>query len=64
MRIEIKYYCSENDRTRTTHVTLDELGYSQEDWDKLTDNERLEQIEIYVDRFDQPYYEVESFDTE
>lgn len=62
MRIEIKYSCSENDRTRTTHVTLDELGYSQEDWDKLTDNERLEQIEIYVDGFDQPYYAVESFD--
>lgn len=61
MKIEVKYASSESDRTRTTSITIDELGYDEESWNSLSDSEQEERIQIYVDGFDQPYFVVEGF---
>jgi len=63
MKISVRYSPSDTGDKRTT-IDLDDLELTREQWDQMSNEEREEKIQLYVDGFDQPFYSVDSFEAE
>jgi len=58
MKIEVKFDASQSMRRDT--YSLDDLGFSEEDWLALTDEEKRIELMCMVEN-DQPYWAVGTF---
>ena len=60
MKIKVKMSVSES--TQSDSFTLDELGFMKEEWENLSDIEKIDAIQKAVDDLpEHPYWVVDSF---
>lgn len=58
MKYRLRLSCH-TDKTET--VTPDDMGYSNEEWEELSESEKDDQIRRYIDDMpDQPYWDIDS----
>jgi hypothetical protein len=52
--MKIKLTASE---TKTISISYWDLGWSQQAWSELTEDEQMAEIRMYVDEIEQPYWD-------
>jgi len=61
--MKIKITASPNESERTFTVSLDDLGYTEKDWLKLSSEQRSTIIQTHLDDMhDQPYWVIDKFE--
>lgn len=62
MRIKASL-CPSTDEDKTVTISLEDLGFTEQEWNELEEHEQQEAIVTYVDDMpNQPYWEVEGWE--
>ena len=61
MKVELENSGPSN---RTINILLGDIGFTQDQWDSLSDDEKRDEIVNYIDGVDQPYWRLVSFEDE
>lgn len=59
MKLRVK--CEPNEDSRSFTVDTTDLGYTDEEWNELSEEAKLEAIHEEIDGYEQPYWIVDKF---